>query len=281
MAAPADLRSRLMATFRLEAQEHLNTITSTLLALERGPAEAERMEAIESVFRAVHTLKGAARSVMIGDIEARCRAMESVLSRLKGGRTVLTGEIVAGLQREARAVAELAAKLETARPASTAASAPITGGRDSAAGRPPVTPEPLSPGGIPAPAIIRLSADRLDALQDRAEELLAVKLAVEQRVDLARDLEGRLSRWRAADGPAAIEATARHARSLLDGLLRDQRAVAAAVDGLHEETRRLRMMPAGSILEAFPGMVADLARARAKEVDWHTLGTEIEMDRNV
>ncbi|HYU42692.1 MAG TPA: response regulator [Vicinamibacteria bacterium] len=269
-----------MATFRLEAQEHLNTITSALLALERGPAEAERMEAIESVFRAVHTLKGAARSVMLGDIEARCQAMESVLSRLKGGRTVLTGEIVAGLQREARVVADLAAKLETAGPASTAAPAPTPGGRDSAAGTTPVAPEAPSPGRLTVPATIRLSADRLDALQDRAEELLAVKLAVEQRVDLARDLEGRLSRWRLADGPAAIEA-ARHARSLLDGLLRDHRALAAAVDGLHEETRRLRMMPAGSILEAFPGMVADLARARAKEADWHTLGTEIEVDRNV
>jgi two-component system, chemotaxis family, sensor kinase CheA len=281
MAAPADLRSRLMATFRLEAQEHLNTITSTLLALERGPAEAERMEAIESVFRAVHTLKGAARSVMLGDIEARCQAMESVLSRLKGRRTVLTGEIVAGLQREARVVADLAAKLETAGPASTAAPAPRPGARDSAAGPTPVAPEAASPGRLTVPATIRLSADRLDALQSRAEELLGVKLAAEQRVDLARDLEGRLSRGRLADGPAAIEAAARHARSLLDGLLRDHRTLAAAVDGLHEETRRLRMMPAGSILDAFPGMVADLARARAKEVDWHTLGTEIEVDRNV
>jgi two-component system chemotaxis sensor kinase CheA len=280
LGVPANLQTRLMATFRLEAEEHVNTIMSTLLTLERGPAEPEKAAAIENVFRAVHTLKGAARSVRLGDIEARCQAMESVLSRLKAGRTVLSDDVLAGLQRDARAVADLAANLANPAPDTTAAPAPTAGAAESAVGgRHPVGP--TAPSRTHAPTTIRLSAERLDALQGRAEELLAVKLAVGDRVEVARDLAARLARWRPADGPTAIDATAKRARSLLDGLLRDQRAATAAVDGLHEETRRLRMMPAGSVLEAFPGMVAELARASGKEVDWRTVGPEIEVDRNV
>ena len=42
----ADLQSRLMATFRVEAEEHLHTVADRLLALDRGLPPAEAPEAI-------------------------------------------------------------------------------------------------------------------------------------------------------------------------------------------------------------------------------------------
>jgi two-component system chemotaxis sensor kinase CheA len=61
--SPDDLKTRLWATFRVEAQEHLQVITANLLALERDRAQTEVSSVVEATFREVHTLKGAARSV--------------------------------------------------------------------------------------------------------------------------------------------------------------------------------------------------------------------------
>jgi len=68
-----DLRERLMATFRPEAEEHLGVIGNHLVALERGLPSEAAAQALETVFRATHTLKGAARSVGLEEVERLCR----------------------------------------------------------------------------------------------------------------------------------------------------------------------------------------------------------------
>ena len=57
--------------------------------------------------------------------------------------------------------------------------------------------------------------------------------------------------------------------------------MALAVDALHEEALRLRMMPAAFVLDALPQMVGELARARGKEVDFGSAGAELTVDRRV
>ena len=57
--------------FLLEARELVEQATGDLLALEENPGRADR---IDSVFRAVHTLKGAAGIV---DFAAMARALHA------------------------------------------------------------------------------------------------------------------------------------------------------------------------------------------------------------
>src|SRR5271169_3173549 len=73
---------RLLATFKIEAQEHLSVITSGLIEIEKGDAGKEA-EIIETVYRESHSMKGAARSVDLNDIVAICQSMEDVFSALK------------------------------------------------------------------------------------------------------------------------------------------------------------------------------------------------------
>ncbi|HEY6838568.1 MAG TPA: Hpt domain-containing protein, partial [Geobacteraceae bacterium] len=74
---------RLLATFKVEAEEHLKEITSGLIELEKfGGAEVEA-ELVENIFREAHSLKGAARAVNLGEIETLCQAMESVFAAFK------------------------------------------------------------------------------------------------------------------------------------------------------------------------------------------------------
>jgi two-component system, chemotaxis family, sensor kinase CheA len=70
----AALRNRLLATFRVEADEHLRTIGAELETLRRDPASARSAAGLEVLLCVMHTLKGAARSVGLGDFEEACQA---------------------------------------------------------------------------------------------------------------------------------------------------------------------------------------------------------------
>ena len=72
-----------MATFKVEAAEHIVAVSSGLLELEKTPAGGRRPELIEVVFREVHSLKGAARTVNLPTIESVCRSLEDIFSVLK------------------------------------------------------------------------------------------------------------------------------------------------------------------------------------------------------
>ena len=96
MANPKeDVRARLLVTFQAEAEEHLQTIALHLGALDRGLPPEDVPAAVEATFRALHTLKGAARSVSLDSVEALCQSLESLLSRVKKGQIQLGRELLA------------------------------------------------------------------------------------------------------------------------------------------------------------------------------------------
>ena len=77
-----ELLKKLLATFRLEADGHLQNMVAGLLSLEKTPV-AEQSALVETIFRAAHSLKGAARAVNLTQIEAVCRSLENVFSATK------------------------------------------------------------------------------------------------------------------------------------------------------------------------------------------------------
>ncbi len=306
-----DIRVRLLATFRVEAAEHLHTIMTNLLSLDRGLPPDETREAIDVTFRAMHTLKGAARSVSLRDVEALCQACESVLSRITRGHVVLSRPMLQHFREAVDGVAallagggapsnmrELIARLD--RPATE-----------------PEQPAAAPPGAVRARAAessgqrvmsrpqqaetIRIATDRLDTLLVQAEDFLAPKLVAGQRVQEVRALVERVEQCRAGLGRLRAEQRAINGRAVdpwatLDSQMRaaegearealahlrnDQRTISAAVDSLLDEIRRLRMTPASLVLDLFPQMVWDLARAQGKEVEWVAQGAGLDVDRKI
>lgn len=81
---------KLLATFRIEAQEHIAAISASLVELEKQALPEKQEEIVERIFREVHSLKGAARSVNFVDIEQVCQAMEGLFAVLKRGEMVLS-----------------------------------------------------------------------------------------------------------------------------------------------------------------------------------------------
>lgn len=90
---------KLLAAFRIEADEHLKAIEAGLLELERSPEESKAAEIIETIYREAHSLKGAARSVNKTEIESVCQAAESVLGALKAGKIGPSTELFDTLHR--------------------------------------------------------------------------------------------------------------------------------------------------------------------------------------
>jgi len=84
---------RLLATFRVEAEEHVSAICAGLIELEKVSSPERRMEIIESIFREAHSLKGAARSVNLVRIESACQSLEGLFARLKAHEVSLSPEL--------------------------------------------------------------------------------------------------------------------------------------------------------------------------------------------
>ena len=85
-----EFQKRIQETFRIEAEEHLHAISAGLSELEKTQSKKKEAEIIEVLFREVHSLKGAARSVDQKDIEYICQPMESIFSALKRQEIGLT-----------------------------------------------------------------------------------------------------------------------------------------------------------------------------------------------
>src|SRR5712692_448764 len=102
-------RAPLLATFLVELEEQVRTMNADLLALEAEPADAERLK---SLFRVVHTLKGAARAIAVAPIEQACHALETLLAGAREGKRSLGPEEFALLCSAADALLEAGQRLQ-------------------------------------------------------------------------------------------------------------------------------------------------------------------------
>ncbi|HUX39386.1 MAG TPA: chemotaxis protein CheW, partial [Rectinemataceae bacterium] len=217
--------ARLRETFRSEAGEHLEVIATGALAIE-GSGGAERASMIEKVFREVHSLKGAARSVGYRDVEALCQELESVFAAMKRGNLSASEALLdairpslgvlramcefpdappsqTSLEREKEAHATLGRILSGEIPDSSTASRDV---RNSA----PIKDENLArpaADGVLAPPLqamdsanardetVRISTQKLGAVLLETEELVGAKIAARGRAGELRALAHDIAEW--------------------------------------------------------------------------------------
>jgi two-component system chemotaxis sensor kinase CheA len=124
-----ELLQQLQAAFRSEAGERLASLGTHLLDLEKEALSAEdRSAAIETIFREMHSLKGAARAVNFPAVESLCQESESVLALVKRGKQPLDAPLFDTLHRVTELIGSLIDADLHGRPASFAGEiAAITG----------------------------------------------------------------------------------------------------------------------------------------------------------
>lgn len=79
-------------TFRQEARELLEQLEQGLLDLEQNPADADL---VNSVFRALHTIKGSGAMFGFADVAAFVHEFETAFDRVRKGLSPITPELVA------------------------------------------------------------------------------------------------------------------------------------------------------------------------------------------
>ncbi|MEO6603737.1 MAG: response regulator [Polyangiaceae bacterium] len=229
-----ELIRRLTATFLEELAEHVSVFNAELLLLEQNPPAPRREEAIHSLFRAAHSLKGAARAVSATGIESVAHRLEDLLSRIRDGRRQLSPDLFrvlfaaadgfegAGRRFAAGAatdvglgplVEQLNAALLLPDSPAPAVSAPAMGAveaRREPAGSPEVPAPPVVTAGEASPepsasplsshaqgSFVRIGHARLDTLLRRSSELTITRRRFEARREELSATQETLSRLRA------------------------------------------------------------------------------------
>ncbi len=221
-----EFMEHLLATFRVEAADHLRDISSGLIELEKAGAPERRHEIVEELFREVHSLKGAARSVGLTDVEAFCQAMESLFAALKRGEIRFSsglfdllhesvdflGPLLSpavdgqGDERESRQT-ELILKLEKASrnetgSAGTESCETAKGGSAEAdigevnSPAPQLLAPPVQDASHAATETIRVSAAKLGSVLLQSEEMLSAKIAALQRAAQMREMKAAFHAWK-------------------------------------------------------------------------------------
>lgn len=258
-----EIEAEFLEIFRDEARERLDRIVETLLALESGHAGED---AVDSLFRDTHTIKGAAGMVGMDEIGELAHAMEDVLSATRSSGS-FRPELTEPLLRAADALRQH-----------------VEGGGDSVA----ALVEELSTG---IPEIVA-TIDEIDRETDP-------DLALDQEQVGIATPKARKARRSIRVPPEKIDTlldlvgeTVLHRRrlehTLEDGTGAGQRLVSdeldvggRLLDGLKDAAIGMRTLPLSSIVGSLPRAVRDLAIETGKEVELVVVGAETELDRAI
>lgn len=289
MSRPAQFDRKLAAIFQAEAEGHVQRMRECLSQLEHGDTQ----KPVEQLFRAAHSLKGAARAVGEDEVEVACHAAEGLLSSLQRGRLSWSAPMGDVLHDLVSALARVLSEGPAAS-GSLVALLPRLEGLERADGaRPPrPAPGPALPVRPPPAALeqehtVRIGVDRLDGLLHGVEELLKAKLDAASRVGQWQEALASAASLRAAaqraggELRAAWEEHEKRLRTLAVAGARDQRQLAAGVDGLLAQVKQSLLLPVDSLRPFLVAAVRELARSQEKEVELRLRGDEVEMDRRL
>ena len=198
----------LRATFKVEANEHLEAIAAGLLALEKPNTADVQQPLVETVFRAAHSLKGAARAVNFVEVESVCQVLEDLFAAWKRREGTPSARVLDLVHQALDAVSvnisasesqsdrSLSSHVQALRNLSV--TAPLVAGDETAGGEATSGAPPAfsaATGKTQVIETVRIGVAKLNARLLEAEEMLAAKLVTSQRASDLRELVDRLEEW--------------------------------------------------------------------------------------
>ncbi len=276
----------LVADFIMESREHLNTIEQRILVLEKEPDNAE---AINSVFRGFHTIKGLAGFLEFAPIQEVAHEVETALNMAREGTLAVTSSTIDVILESVDYLSRSIAGIETGvgcarmpghdrlmerifallaashRTDSTPPDAEGESERDSdqpASSRRPV-PDPLEiaaqKAGRKPPlaegSSVRVDTAKLDYLVDMVSETVIAQSMVRHNRALA-----------VVNDPA---------------LQRDLAQLARLTGEVQKTAMAMRMVPIGQLFQRANRQIRDLSRRLGKQVELITRGEDTELDKNI
>jgi len=110
-ATPMNDSGDIVKEFLVESYENLDRLDRELVGLEKNP---EDRDALGSVFRTIHTIKGTCGFLGFNKLEAVAHVGENLLTRLRDRQLTLNPEITTALLSMVDAVRQMLSQIETA-----------------------------------------------------------------------------------------------------------------------------------------------------------------------
>jgi two-component system chemotaxis sensor kinase CheA len=260
--------SEFHAIFFEEAQEHLDSMESLLLALDVGNPEDEQLNAI---FRAAHSIKGSASTFGFPDMAAVTHELETLLDRVRKKELALTEEIVditlvaKDLLRNQLAFHQGGEVVDAADLKSICnAIQKLASGENTTTEQKLKVAEAVEVSDLPTAKVttssaattsIRVGVEKVDQLINLVGELVITQSMLAQTAQVEFIENERLY-------------------ERLQQLERNTRE-------LQESVMSIRMLPVSSVFSRFPRLVRDLAGQLGKQIELRTFGEATELDRGV
>lgn len=274
----AELGRQLRALFVEELEDNLRVLTEGLLSLEREAGGPAALDLVQGLFRAAHSLKGAAHAADVPSAVAATERLEDVLAAIRAGERQVDEHLLQSLFADVDDLAAVGRGLQqvpAAEPVAASGAAAPTAGRvraDAGLAEPPGGPER-----------VRVPVTRLGMLVGQAADVTSashgVQLLAGELTDLRDALSHRARTRHGSDGDA------RATVHVLDRLVR-------TASGIHRDLRRsglelsstaqeLRLQPCSEVWAGLDRTVRELARRAGKDVQLVTEGGDVELDRDV
>ncbi len=263
----------LLNEFIIESRELIEAAEGSLLALENDP---ENVEAINTVFRAFHSVKGTSAFLALNTMTDFAHLAESLLSRMRDREIRCTGGYADLALRSVDVIKEMLHAIEKALPGKPSAlpadyknlmtllenpeANGVTGesgGKAENGGRKVVETEEISvlKKTSTADSSVRVRTDRLDSLIDMVGELVIAQSMLSQDATVAQGLHHELSRKISHAGKIVRE--------------------------LQDLSMAMRMIPLKSTFQKMNRIVRDVAQKCGKQIEFVTDGEDTEIDRNM
>lgn len=259
--------------FLEELHDNVRLLSDGVASLATGSGDGEL---IHHLFRAAHSLKGAAHSASVADAVPPCDRLEEVFARLRQEDGSLDPATLSGINDDVDRLMDLERRLRTGvAELADGLQAPMPARDEQRRG--PLVRAPR------ADTRARVTVGRLERLVERTGELLAATHAFRT---LASDLEGITeTAQRQTDAAHRVQRTAGEVPTgLLDvsrrarGLDRELRTIATQ---LSDTAQALRLQPLHEVTAGLDHAVRELCRATDTDARLLIEGGDVELDRDV
>lgn len=303
--------SELLSDFVIESKEHLADVENQLLTIEEQGVRVD-VDLVNEVFRAIHSIKGAAGFLGLTKVNDLSHSLENVLNLVRNSELTPNSAIVDAMLKAADTLASMIDDVHNS--GDFAIDAHVRALDAIADGDAPAAPTPSA-----APATETAADGAEMSLDDQIEAAIAAKLAEKNAAKAAAK--------QATDAPAAdealppkadpaspkppaatpMDASIRVSVNVLDSLMnlagelvlsRNQlmqavaseeqcglEATSARIDQvtseLQEAIMQTRMQQIGTVFNRFPRVVRDLGAKLGKQCDLTIEGKEVEVDKTI
>jgi len=256
----------MVEAFVAEAKEHLDNIEDDFLLLEKQKDDPEQAQ-LDKVFRAIHSVKGAAGFLGLSKMSELAHVMEALLTKMRSGKILPESEYIDSLLAGVDLLSTMLQNIQQSNEVDiklvhdqliNLTDKGVEGGK--AAPVKEKAPAAVVTKGKKVPEkatvdisnTVRITVDILDRLMVQAGELVLIRnqhlLTIDESDAMSRSIAHRLD---------------------------------LITSELQETIISTRMQPVGKVIDKFPRVVRDLGKSLGKQIQINITGSNAELDKTI